>query len=132
MSEPKPALGATELEVLRFISDHHPIKVAEVADHMAQVSGQARTTVLTTMERLREKAYLTRKKIKGVYHYAPRIPKQDFLRGLVKSFVDNTLGGSVSPFVAYLAENGPVSPSELDELKKLVTDLDRQQKGNQP
>lgn len=125
---PKHELGKTEIEVLRYIGDHHPIKVADVAEFMAQSSGQARTTILTTMERLREKRHLTRKKVKGVYHYSPRVPKQDLLRGLVQRFVDKTLGGSISPFVAYLSESGPVSDEELESLKQLVRDLEHQKR----
>lgn len=124
MADSKPALGPTEIEVLRYIADRHPVKVADVADHMAQSSGQARTTILTTMERLRKKGHLVRRSISGAYHYSPRLSKQDFLRSLVKSFVDTSLGGSVSPMVSYLAEGGPVSDEELDELKQLVRDLE--------
>ncbi len=130
MADSKAALGMTEIEVLRYIGDHHPIKVATVAEFMAQASGQARTTILTTMERLREKGHLSRKKLKGVYHYSPKVPTHDLLCGLVKTFVDTTLGGSVSPFVAYLSENGPVSEQELDQLKQLVLDLEQQHKGS--
>jgi len=130
MADSKAALGSTEIEVLRYIGDHHPIKVAEVAEFMAQASGQARTTILTTMERLRKKGHLTRRRIKGVYRYSPQIPKQDFLLGLVTTFVNTTLGGSVSPFVAYLSDKGPVSEQDLDQLKQLVRDLDQHRKGS--
>ena len=126
----KAALGSTEIEVLRYIGDHHPIKVADVAEFMAQTSGQARTTILTTMERLRTKGHLTRRRIDGTYHYSPKLPKHDLLLGLVKTFVDTTLGGSVSPVVAYLSENGPVSERDLEQLKQLVRDLDQQRKGS--
>jgi len=130
MADSKAALGMTEIDVLRYIGDHYPTKVADVAEFMAQASGQARTTILTTMERLRKKGHLTRRQIKGVYHYSPKVPTHDVLCGLVKTFVDTTLGGSVSPFVAYLSENGPVSEQELDQLKQLVRDLEQQHKGS--
>ncbi len=81
------------------------------------------------MERLRKKGYLTRRQIKGVYRYSPKIAKHDLLRGLVKNFVDTTLGGSVSPFVAYLSESGPVSQDDLEILKRLVQDVENQRKG---
>ena len=118
------------MEVLRYVADHHPIKVADVADFMARTSGQARTTILTTMERLRKKGHLTRRRFEGAFHYSPKVPKQDLLLGLVKTFVDTTLGGSVSPFVAYLSEGGPVSTQDLDQLKQLVHDLEQQKKGS--
>jgi len=129
MADPKAPLGSTEIEILRYIADHHPISVGEVAEHFAQTTGQARTTVLTIMERLRRKGHLVRKQMQGIYRYSPRVAKQDFLQGLVKNFVDTTLGGSVSPFVAFLSESGPISQDDLDALKRLVRDMETQRKG---
>ena len=129
MADPKAALGSTEIEILRYIGDHHPISVGEVAEYMAHASGQARTTVLTIMERLRRKGHLTRRRISGVYGYSPKVPKHDLLRGLVQNFVQTILGGSVSPFVAYLAENESLSDDEVAALKQLVQDLELQRQG---
>jgi predicted transcriptional regulator len=138
VSPEKPAssknngLGATEVEVLRYLGDHPQSTVGEVADHFARTSGQARTTILTIMERLRAKGYLTRKQAEGVYRYSAKGAKQDLFRGLVKTFVDKTLGGSLSPVVAYLSEGGPVSDDDLAQLKQLVRDLERAKKGDKP
>ena len=103
--------------------------MGDVAEHVAQTTGQARTTILTIMERLRRKGHLTRKRVKGIYRYSPKIPKQDLLRGLVKDFVEKTLGGSVSPFVAFLSESGPISEGDLNTLKRVVRDMEDRQVG---
>jgi predicted transcriptional regulator len=125
-------VGKTELEVLRYIADHHPISVGQLADHVAATSGQARTTVLTTMERLRRKGYLRRKKIQGVYRYWPKMAKDELLRELVGTFVETALGGSVAPFVAFLAQSGPLSDAELATLRRLVQDLESKRKEAKP
>src|SRR5271169_5604835 len=132
MADPKAALGSTEIQILRYLADHHPITVGEVAEYMANTSGQARTTVLTIMERLRRKGYLARKRVEGVFRYSPRVAKHDLFHGLVKDFVDTTLGGSVSPFVTFLSEGGPVSDDDLDALKRLVNEMEKQRKGGRP
>jgi predicted transcriptional regulator len=80
------------------------------------------------MERLRRKGHLTRRKIAGVYRYSPKVATQVLLQTLVRNFVDTTLGGSVSPFVAFLSESGPISTDDLDTLKRLVRDLEDQRK----
>ena len=129
MADPKAAFGSTEIEVLRYIGDHHPISVGEAAKYFAQASGQARTTILTIMDNLRRKGHLTRRKSGGVYRYSPKVGKQELLQGLVKDFVAKTLGGSTSPFVAYLSESGPISDDDLDTLKRLVHDLEHERKG---
>lgn len=126
----KRLFSPAEWEVLQYITEHHPITAREVADYFAQTQGRARTTVLTLMERLREKGYLTRRKEGPVHRYAPSEPASDLLRGLVREFVQKALGGSVSPFMAYLAEDAELSPAELAELKRLVHDLEKDEEAD--
>ena len=113
-----------EGEVLQFIIQRHPVTVREVAEQFAETHGRARTTVLTLMERLREKGYLQRRKVDGVNQYSPSEPKAELLSGLVRDFVQQALGGSVSPFVAYLGKEASLTPEELSDLKRLVRELD--------
>ena len=120
-----------EWELLQFIVEHHPITVREVAAQFAPTHGYARTTVLTMMERLREKGYLIRRKVGGVNHYSPSVPKPDLLQGLVRDFVQKALGGSVSPFVAYLGKEAHLNREELSELKQLVQEWEAQQEGEE-
>jgi predicted transcriptional regulator len=116
-------VGRAELEILHYIHDHHPVTVRDVADHFATTHGHVRTTILNVMERLRKKGFLTRRKADGVFHYEPRVGKADLLQSLVRDFVEKTLGGSLSPFVAYLSRDAKLSDQELQELKKLVEEL---------
>lgn len=127
--QPEP-LGQVQLEILQYIADHQPIRVSEVAEHFAQTAGKARTTILTVMEKLREKGYLTRKQREGAYQYSLRLSRSDVMAGVVQRFVENSLGGSVSPFITYLADSRDLSDSELTRLKDLVQDMEaRRSKG---
>jgi len=122
----QPNIGRAEMEILRYISDHHPVSVREVADHVCASKGQVRTTALNVMERLREKGYLKRRKANGIFQYSPSVPRAELLRSLVREFVNRTLGGSLSPFVAYLTQEGKLSAGELAELRAMVKELDRE------
>lgn len=124
----KPPLGEQELEVLEYIAQHAPITAREVADRFGEQQGLARTTILTVIERLRKKGFLSRRRREGVFHYAPRVPLTDVLQGLVGQFFERTLGGSVSPVVTYLAKTRRVSDRELDELERLVEELKAERK----
>lgn len=119
----QPNIGRAEMEILQYISERHPVTVREVADHVAETKGHVRTTVLNIMERLRKKGYLTRRKAGGLFQYSPSVPKGEFLRNLVRDFVSKALGGSVSPFVAYLADEARLSDAEIAQLKKVVREL---------
>jgi predicted transcriptional regulator len=118
-------IGRAELQVLNHIQQQHPITVREVADHFARTHGQARTTILNVMTRLCRKGYLVRRRGEGVYRYSPKSEKNHVLRSLVGDFVTRMLNGSVSPFVAYLAEDAQLSETDLHELKALVAQLDQ-------
>ena len=79
----KSRIGRAELRVLEYVADHHPIPVAEVAKHFSQTAQLARTTILTVMEQLRRKGFLTRRKIGGIYHYAPKTSKSEILQAAI-------------------------------------------------
>lgn len=116
-------LGDQELALLRFVAEHGPISVGDAAEEFGAPRGLARSTVLTVMERLRKKRRLRRRRTGGVYRYASVQTPDDLLHGVVRAFVDTTLSGSVSPFVAYLTDSARVSDSELAELEHLVAKL---------
>jgi len=123
-----PPISKAELKLLNYINDHHPSTVREVADHFAQSDAYARTTVLTLMERLRGKGHLVREQIDGLQRYSPAVPKESMEQSLVRDFVSRALGGSVSPFVAFLTREAKVTDEELDDLKRLVAELEKQRK----
>jgi len=116
-------IGDQELALLRFVADEGPLSVGDAAERFGVPRGLARSTVLTVMERLRAKKRLTRKRSGGVYLYASPERADALLSGVVRSFVETTLAGSLSPFVAYLSDSDQVTDAELAELEQLVKKL---------
>jgi hypothetical protein len=43
---------------------------------------------------------------------------------MVEDFVEKTLGGSITPFVAYLDESGDLTEEEIAQLHRLAAKLD--------
>jgi predicted transcriptional regulator len=123
------SIGDQELALLKHVAEARTATVGEVADSFGAARGLARSTVLTMMERLRHKGHLGRKQVDGVYRYFPRASAVELLREKVRGFVEQTLGGSVSPFVAYLSEEATISDRELAELEDLVARLRERQEG---
>lgn len=117
------SLGRVELQVLQYIDQHQPVTGRQVVDYWAEKHASARTTVMTIIDRLQDKGYLSRKKQNGVYHYVTRRSAASVLQGLVGDFVAGVLGGSLSPFAAYLSGAKGLNPRELAELKRIVEQL---------
>jgi predicted transcriptional regulator len=122
------SIGDQELTLLRYVAEQGEATVGEVAEGFGVPRGLARSTVLTMMERLRGKGYLERRPAEGVFRYSARETDGELLHGVVRDFVERTLGGSVSPFVAYLTATEEVSDGELAELERLVAKLHSRKK----
>jgi predicted transcriptional regulator len=120
------SIGDQELALLRHLAEQGPVTVAQAVEGFGAARGLARSTVLTMMERLRAKGHLDRRRVGGVFRYSSRTSSGELLHGVVHSFVEKTLAGSVSPFVSYLAETAEVSDAELAELERLVAKLQSQ------
>lgn len=125
----RKSIGDQELALLQHIAEQGGASVGEVAAAFGEPRGLARSTVLTMMERLRAKAFLSRKQVDGgVYRYSTTAQQDDVVRNAVGSFVEKTLQGSVSPFVAWMSQRTEVSDNELAELEALVATLQSKRK----
>lgn len=119
----KPTIGRAESEVLRYVADHPESTVGEVAEHFAETKGLTRNTVHNMMERLRAKGFLDRESVAGVYRYSPCVGKEPLMEGVVEEFVQNVLGGSLSPLVAYLTHRTSVTDEQRQALEALIHSL---------
>ena len=124
----KPSIGDQELALLHYLDENKSASVGEVAAGFGDPRGLARSTVLTMMERLRSKGFLRRRQVQGMFRYSTATGPAEAMRTAVGSFVEKTLSGSVSPFVAWMSERGDVSDDELAELKALVSQLQSRRK----
>lgn len=123
----KGTVGEQEMQILREIVENGPGSVGELQARFGEPRGLARSTVLTMMERLRGKGYLVRRREAGVFRYAPK-EGDDVMSGVVGRFVEKALGGSLSPFVAYLSGRERISDDELRELGRAVDRLKSRRK----
>jgi len=119
----RKSIGDQELALLQFVDAQGDASASEVAGAFGEPRGLARSTVLTMLERLRSKGYLRRRQAGGVYRYASAAQPDDVVRSAVGQFVEKTLQGSVSPFVAWMSERRDVSDDELAQLEALVASL---------
>src|SRR5262245_34209979 len=123
----RKSIGDQELALLREVAAAGSLSVAEAAESFGAGRGLARSTVLTMLERLRQKGHLRRAVGGGVYRYSAAVQPAALVESAVESFVEKTLGGSVAPLVAFLAERGEVSAKERAELARLLERLEKQE-----
>jgi predicted transcriptional regulator len=125
-------IGDRELALLEYLAGRPGSTAAQVAEEWGAPRELARSTALTMLERLRRKGHLTRRIVQGTYRYHLRAAADDVVRGVVRSFVERTLRGSVSPVVAYLAEEAEVSEADAAELEELLARLHARKRDEEP
>jgi predicted transcriptional regulator len=131
MPKSTPTLGELEVAILQIIWSGQPCTERQVWDIACQQRDIGRTTVLKTIQRLEGKGVLVRvagtgAPGKGPVQFRATFEPQRMLSSLVGRFVDQTLGGSFAPLVAYLAGQEKLSPKDLAALRAIARKLDNE------
>ena len=99
--------------------------VREVYETLLARRRTASTTVMTMMRVLERKGYLKTSREERAYLYRPTRPERQVLRSMVREFVDRVFNGSARPLLVHLVEDRRLSKRELDELQRLVREVEK-------
>ena len=120
MPKKLPTLGELELRVLRLVWEHQPCTERAVSDFVRQEREVARTTVLKTVQRLEAKGLLVRVAGSNPVQFRAAVEERRLVPELVSRFVENVLGGSADPLVAYLTDSRKLSARDLEALRAIA------------
>jgi len=123
-------LGTAELEVLKTLWDEGPSTVRAVMTHLHQHGRKlAYTTVLTFLSRLEQKGFVTSDKSGPAYVYRAKITRERVTRSRLRNLLDQLYDGDPAPLVLQLVEQGRLSKTELEVLRRLIDRLDADHAG---
>jgi predicted transcriptional regulator len=127
-----PELGPLERKVMELIwrrsEEAAEVSVRDI--HVAFEGRLAYTTLMTTLDRLRKKGFLDRRKQGRAFFYSPRFSPDEFERGFARDVIDMLLGRDaegVEPILACIID--AVSERDralLDELDRLIKEKRRE------
>ena len=120
MDKGLPTLGEMEMRVLRLVWQLQPCTERQVSDLILAEREVARTTVLKTLQRLEGKRLLERVPDSSPVQFRALVESQRVLPTLVRKFVDDVLGGSPDPLVAYFSGSGKLSPKDITALREIA------------
>ncbi|MBD3384022.1 hypothetical protein GF407_03760, partial [candidate division KSB1 bacterium] len=89
-------------------------------DQIFETTGWAYSTTKTMMDRMVKKGLLIRRRFHGIYLYRPLVSRPAGLVRMVQFFADRVLEMDYSTVVSMFARNKTLSPSEVDELLRLL------------
>jgi predicted transcriptional regulator len=126
---PRPTISETELDVLKVLWEQGPGTVREI-NHTLTGQGRrwAYTTVLTLLQRLEAKGYVTSDKRDLAHVFRAALSRGTLLRQRLKDLAVQLCDGTTTPLVHALVEGSRFSANEIEQFRQLLDRLEGKKK----
>jgi BlaI family penicillinase repressor len=122
-------LSEFELDVMTHFWNDRELSAPELFERIGPERGVAYSTVKTIVDRLEQKGAIERIANRGrTIIYAPVVKRERVRKPLVKSFLRRLFGNDLRPLFAQLLQDEKLSGEELEYLRKLVAEAERNKK----
>lgn len=128
MMKPKPT--DAELEVMQVLWQQGPLTVREVNDALNRRRRVGYTTTLKIMQIMADKGLLERDTSNRSHVYMPLFSPKEIRSEILEHVVRTVFGGSTSHLVLHALGNHTASPEEVEEIRSLLDQIERDQDGN--
>lgn len=118
-------VSKAEFEILNAIWSDYPCTAKTVIEKLNQDGDWHEKTVKTLLGRLVKKEAIKYERCNRYYLYSPVIVKEEYIVKESDHFLKRLFGGKVSPLVASFAKSEKLSKSDIDELKKIISDWEK-------
>ncbi|WP_133000517.1 BlaI/MecI/CopY family transcriptional regulator [Luteimonas arsenica] len=118
------SISDSEAMVMEVLWQRHPLGADEVVALLAERSDWAEPTVKTLLNRLLNKGAIRAERDGRRYLYSPVLEREAWVARQSEGFVERLFGGRVAPLVAHFSERGKLSQADIDELRRLIGELD--------
>jgi predicted transcriptional regulator len=129
MEARRVSISETELDVLKVLWEHGPGTVRALNTLLRQQGRRwAYTTVLTLLQRLESKGYVSSDK-SGVAHvFRSAVTRDKLLRQRLKDLANHLCEGTATPLVLALVEGQRFTAEEIGQFRQLLDQLERRKK----
>jgi predicted transcriptional regulator len=116
----KQVLGELEADVMDLLWREPNQTVVDVEVRLRRKRDIAHTTVLTTLDRMHRKGYLSREKKGKAFVYSPQYTREEFERLLAQEVLGALLGGLGEPVLSTFIELVGEDNGKLEQLEELI------------
>ncbi|AWW31450.1 BlaI/MecI/CopY family transcriptional regulator [Echinicola strongylocentroti] len=117
----------SELEILSILWERQQASVREIHEELSKTKETGYTTTLKIMQIMYAKHLLKRTEQGRSHIYTPAITQSETQNSLLSSFMAATFGGSTKKLVMKALGQSNPSKEEIDEIRKLLNELENQQ-----
>ncbi len=114
----------SELEILQILWQKEEATVREINDQLNDQREVGYTTTLKMMQIMLEKGLVAREEINRSHTYKAAVSEEATKQVLLNKFVASTFRGSAMKLVMQALGNHEASKEELDDLKKLIKNIE--------
>ena len=120
MNKKKRRLPDGELMIMQIVWDKEPPDARSASEN--ELTGEkqlAPSTIITFLNRLCEKGFLSLERNGRTNYYTPLISRRAYLAQESRNILDRLYGGSLASFATALCDSG-ISREELEALRELL------------
>ena len=123
MSKPVQ-ISEAESQVMEVLWSGSPRSAEQVVAALSHQQQWQEATIKTLLNRLLQKGAIHAEKDGRRFLYTPRMTRDQWVVAESSSMVQRLFGGRIAPLVAHFGQHGKLSARDLDDLKKLIKELD--------
>jgi len=118
-------ISTAESQIMEALWARGPLGAEDIVREVGEAQSWGEATVKTLINRLLKKKAIASERAGGRASYRPLVSREEYVTGESQGLLDRLFGGEVAPLVAHYAKHRALSPEELDRLKALIADLER-------
>lgn len=120
-------ISEAESRVISVLWDRGSATAEEVIALLKDQSDWQDATIKTLLNRLLTKGAIAAEAEGRRYRYRPLLKQSDWVLEESRGLLDRWFDGRLAPLVAHFNAHGELSRSDIDELRKLIEELDHGQ-----
>jgi predicted transcriptional regulator len=111
-----------ELDILKVLWSESPLPVREVRARLKRDSDRplAHSSVITMLNIMYGKGYVSRKKEGKAFLFSPRVGKDRVTGNMMRDLMSRVFDGSAKALVLNLLDTADLDSTELGEIRKLI------------
>lgn len=113
-----------ESVVMEVLWSRSPLGADDVVAALSARSDWAEPTIKTLLNRLLKKGAIQAERDGRRYLYSPVLTRESWVSSQSEGVLERLFGGRVAPLVAHFSERGKLSQDDIDELKRLIGEID--------
>ena len=121
-------ISEAESVVMDVLWREHPLAAEDVVAALSQRQDWQEATIKTLLNRLLNKGAVRAQKQGRRYLYAPVLKREDWVLEESQGLLQRLFDGRVAPLVAHFSEQRKLSRKDIAELRKLLEELDDEQR----